>query len=233
MSTATIIPLEEIKHATAYSVSRCDTFDQCPAILMYRAMGYSDPKGPALARGIRIHDQGEAYLKNPKSQLPKAYKYFPEEMAMLRRKKAIAEGQVAFTRNWKETTWFAKNTYVRMALDALVLQKTKAKVIDYKTGRVYPKHRASMGLYALGTFKKYPSIQKVDVELWYLDIGEIDDLSFTRKRDEAELQQIWKERGEAVIAEREYPEKLNAYCKWCNFNVNNGGPCETGRVAKR
>lgn len=75
--------------------------------------------------------------------------------------------------DWEPTAWVGSTTWVRIKLDALVFEEdNSARVIDYKTGKKWGNeitHGQQCLLYAIGTFYRYPEIEAVQTELWYLD----------------------------------------------------------------
>ena len=70
------------------------------------------------------------------------------------------------------------------ATDAIVLpNEHSAIVIDYKSGKRFGnevKHAEQTQLYALNAVLRYPELEEVTTELWYLDVKELTAATFTR-----------------------------------------------------
>jgi hypothetical protein len=132
------------------------------------------------------------------------------------------------------------NTWVRIKLDAMIfITPTLGVVVDYKTGRKFgnePKHAQQAQLYQLGALLKYPELETVITEFWYLDQNEITKMRFKRKQGLS----YWKpfhERGLKMTTETDFPPKPNGYsCRFCPYGpkdtsnkwVNKSGDCKDG-----
>lgn len=190
-----------------------------------------DDKHP-LVRGIRIHNEAEAFVRGDIPMTPDL-KRFEDQFDDLRG--AFAEGRVivekdwGFDINWGECDWNDyDNIWTRLKLDALEwVDKHTARVIDYKTGKKYMnevKHMMQAQLYALGTFMRYPQVDLVQTEFWYLD--QASD-NFTKKvyhrKQMAKYLAIWNKRGLAMTSALDFPPKPSKYaCMWCDYGDNKG-----------
>ena len=217
---------------TAWSASRLSTFEACARIIFYQVVKKMRlPPKPAMARGTAIHQLGEDYLKGTVKELPSAYKYYAEPMMELRRAKATPEQELAFDATWQPTTWTAPDVWVRMKIDATVLKKTKARAIDFKTGREYAeKHADQLELYALALFAAYPGLKTVEAAPWYLDLDREDDPVYIfRRSEEMGLRGKWAARAKKLTDETEFKANPSfRWCKQCGYNKRNGGPCTDG-----
>jgi hypothetical protein len=244
-----IIPI--IPRITQGSHSRLGVFEQCKhrANLKYvqripepdRALRPGQTEH-ANDRGSRIHDNCELYVRNQAKLCAEAAKYFRPELDNLHerykrdRATVILEEDWAFTSNWESCDWGAKEAWLRMKLDALVfLSKIEAVAIDYKTGRKDGneiKHNEQTQLYQLGTFMKYPELEIVHTELWYLDQDELT--SMTYRRDQGlRFQRRWNERMNNMTSYEFTDEKTDANpsiftCKWCLYGPKGSGICKRG-----
>jgi RecB family exonuclease len=217
-------------------------FEQC----RYRAkLKYIDrvpePKRPlppgksehANDRGTRIHECAELFVKGGVELIEELHP-FKDRLTELRTQfsegKVELEGEWAFDNEWTPTAWASQTAWCRMKLDVLVNEGDYAKVIDYKTGRKHGnevKHAEQGQLYQLATFCRYPDVEVVDVEFWYIDQGPDQDMSmsYTREQGTRYIDKYHK-RGVAVTSAVEFPPNPNAYsCKWCPYL---GGACEFG-----
>lgn len=130
--------------------------------------------------------------------------------------------------------WLWVPTWLRLKLDALVfLHATHAVAIDYKTGRKFgneAKHAEQLYLYQLVTFLRYPKLEKVTTELWYLDQGfeHTTSQTFTRAQG-LRFRPAFDKRGTALTTCTEFPPNPSVHaCRWCQYGSWNGGQCQDG-----
>lgn len=120
----------------------------------------------------------------------------------------------------------------RCKLDAAVFwSDTEASVIDYKTGRIFGnevKHGEQMQLYQLNTFLRYPKLEVVHTELWYLDHAETRKQTFTRPQG-LRFKSNFDRRGRALTSCTTFPPNPNKFaCRFCEYGPWNGGQCQVG-----
>lgn len=228
---------------TSWSHHRIVHFEQCKKRAKYMFVDkIPEPDTPLREgqtetpsnRGQRIHKEAELYVKNG-GDLPAELSNFRLEFETLRELylegKCSVEGQWAFNDGWQPTGNFDKDTWIRMILDARVqLDTTHAVVIDYKTGKKSGnevKHADQMSLFQLGTFMRYPELETVTVELWYLDQDDLTRQVYTRAQGLRHLK-AWNRRGIAITTCEDFKPNANKYtCQWCRFGRKNGnGMCE-------
>ncbi len=126
-------------------------------------------------------------------------------------------------------------SWLRLKLDAMVMHsETHATVIDFKTGRKFGneiKHGEQLSLYQLVTFLRYPKLEHVTAELWYLDQkpGEnITSVQFTRAKG-LKYQSNFDRRGHKLTTATDFPPNPNVHsCQWCQYGPWNGGQCQDG-----
>ena len=128
--------------------------------------------------------------------------------------------------------WVWQDPWLRLKVDALVLHdETTATVIDYKTGRKFGnevKHAEQLQLYQLATFMRYPQLETVHAELWYLDQDEVTSQKYTRPMG-LRYREKFNRRGDAVLACTEFKPNPNKFtCKWCQYGPWNGKQCQVG-----
>jgi len=224
-----------------WSYSRWDVFNKC----RYRyelqfLQKLPQPSSIHLERGIDVHNKGEEYLDGTIKRLPVAYKQFGDEMRAIKKLGAKAEAGYAFTKSWQKTSatdW--SNCWLRIKIDAEVVSDDEVTLIDFKTGKPWPKATEEQSaLYAVGAFLLHPAVDMVETEFWYLDSGETVPYVYTRKQFPA-LKKKWAARGRELIAARQFPPTTNGYnCKYCPFRsdatLGNGqpGPCDAWKKAK-
>lgn len=184
-------------------------------------------------RGTRVHDSAEQFVGGTGPFVPEMKKFQTEfeHMRNLYRAGAVElEGEWGVDRNWEPTEW--RTAWQRAKLDALVhASDTEAVVIDYKTGKRYGnevKHGEQVNLYGLLTFLRYPKLERVHVELWYLDIDELTWRTFDRD-DALRFKAAFHRRGAALTDCEVWPPNPNKFsCQWCPYGPDGTGHCTVG-----
>lgn len=102
---------------------------------------------------------------------------------------------------------------------------------DYKTGKDggnEVKHAQQLQLYALVSFLRFPELETVDAQLWYLDIGETTSQVFTR--DQAlRFKRNYDKKGIDIVSCTSWPANPNKYsCQWCLYGPEHSGHCDVG-----
>ena len=126
----------------------------------------------------------------------------------------------------------AKDVWARIKLDAIVHEtETSARVIDYKTGKMFGNeiaHGQQALTYAIGSFFRYPHLEHVQTELWYLDQGETTLQAYTR--DEAmTFMPSLNQRALTMTSAVKFPPNPSSYsCKWCSYKKGDHPMCEWG-----
>lgn len=210
----------------SWSASRIFSYEDCPRRLKYRTLDkLPEPVGPPLVRGKRIHGEGEQYLKAKRAvKMPESFQYVEKELRALRKMKAIPEEQWGFTSEWKQINWY--DATIRMVLDARASRGSVMRVVDFKTGRPRAeKDESQVGLYAAGTFAMFPKIRTVVGQLWYLDLGEIVELRFSKKEALVE-REAWEKRAQKMLDDTKLEPTPGYACKYCVFGKSKGGPCK-------
>lgn len=125
--------------------------------------------------------------------------------------------------------------WLRLKLDAMVMHDERtATVIDFKSGRKFGnevKHAEQLQLYQLVTFLRYPKLETVFAELWYLDQKEGENLTsqkFMRSQG-LRFKPRFHQRGDALTTCDTWPANPSRFaCQWCQYGPWNGGQCQVG-----
>lgn len=241
-----------MNHIKAGSFSRLSVFQECPrrAELAYikKIPELDRGPGPLTApdgnkewhnvRGSRIHQLAEDYVKGCTGEtLPPELRKFKKELLELQKLhktgKIVTEQLWCFTKQWEVCDPDNReNIYFRMITDVTVFHtKNIVTSIDYKTGRRFGneiKHGQQSQLYQLGTFLRYPDVQEVTTEIWYLDIDEIASMEFTREQG-MRFFKHWNDRMETMYNETEFKPTPNGNsCRWCPYKPGKTGDCSVG-----
>lgn len=227
----------------SWSHSSLGNFEKCKQLAKFKQIDrIPEPERPlpegktehANDRGSRIHDHAELFVKGEHDkQIPEMRKFAVEfdHLRHLYSKGLVSlEGEWGVDKNWEPTDW--KTAWHRSKVDALVRpNKYEAIVIDYKSGKRFGnevKHAEQTQLYALNTVLRYPEIETVTTELWYLDVDELTSATYNRERI-LRFKAGFNSRGKRMTDATEFPPNPNLYtCQWCPYGPWNGGPCTVG-----
>lgn len=234
--SSTVTVMKKVPMLKAWSYSRLHDYDVCPAKAMYKhVIGLKEPAGPALERGIRIHQEAEDFLSGKTRKPPESFNEFQPLLMQLRKQKAMGERSICLNRMMKPVPWDAwEEVWLRVKLDALLLLKTKkAKVrcgwfYDFKTGKVYEDdHYDQLDLYALSVFAENEDVQELEGELWYVDQPGLIRLvrRYTRAVDLPRLTEKWLKRSLPLLSDRKFAPNPGDHCRYCHFRKSNQGPC--------
>lgn len=232
---------------SSWSHSKLTDFEKCKFLCWLKHdQKIPEPERPlppgktehANDRGSRIHDNCEQYVRGDiDAMTPEAEKFFGPPIDLLRvlyaEGKVSLEGEWGMNEDWEVAEW--KTAWLRLKLDVMVMiDETHAMVIDYKTGRKFGneiKHAEQLQIYQLVTFLRYPKLEKVTAELWYLDQPDGQNLTsqtFTRAQG-LRFKQNFHRRGHALTSCEDWPANPSVHtCKWCQYGPWNGGQCQVG-----
>lgn len=220
---------------SSWSISRLQVFEACAyrAKLQWLDKVPDETPRPAADRGTQIHQEAEDYVRG-KAGLTQNLRHFEPDLKAL--KTHFDEGRVtceeewAFDRQWNPTGW--KSGWLRLKCDAVChLDPTHLAVIDYKTGKRFGnevKHAEQLQLYALCALIRYPNVQQVTCELWYMDQNEL--ASFTLKRESVKKYlTLFDKRGLRLTDSTEFKANPNIHtCKYCPYSPAKQGNCAVG-----
>lgn len=226
-----------------WSFSRLQDFEACP----FRAKLKIIDKIPeperelrpgqtehANDRGTRIHEACELFVRGEGPFPPEAKHFEAELKSQAQRYKqglVSLEGEWGFNKNWEPVDY--KFAWLRVKADSVTfLTKEHAAVIDLKTGKRFGneiKHGEQLQLYSLAVFLRYPQIEHVTAELWYLDVNDLASLDIVRPTGLRFLKPFDK-RGRKMTEATEFPPNPNAHsCKYCPYHPARGsGDCPHG-----
>lgn len=223
---------------TAWSYSRYADYKQCPLMFKLKHIDKRRTTGsPAMQRGSDIHKEGENYLvapplkgkppAGPLKGVPATYQHFRDEMLQLRELKPLVEQQWGFTRDWKPTSWFGGDTWLRIVCDVVVLyEDNTVDLIDFKTGRKYDTNEEQVELFSCAPFIKYPNVEEVQTRLWYLDQAKDNEVLRTYTRADYEgIRKGWEKKIVPMFKDKRFAPTPNEKCRFCDFAKNKGGPC--------
>lgn len=220
-----------------WSYTALTTFEKCKfqafLRLVARIPQHSAPGSTASDRGIKIHNSAEQYLKGA-VELAAPLAHFSAEFTKLR--ELTKQGKVSIEQNWCfDRDWNVvdkANAVGLVKLDSFVhLSPTNGVVIDFKTGKKHGnevKHAMQGNVYQLAAFLRYPELQSVTVEFWYLDKNEITKKVHTRESGMRFFPNL-NQRIDAMLNCEEFPPNPNPVtCKWCPYGPGGTKHCTEG-----
>lgn len=229
-----------MKTIPSWSISRVQVFEQCKyrAALQWRDKIPDLQPKPAADRGTQIHSEGENYVKGD-GPFTDNLKYFKPDFAALathyQQGRVVCEEEWGFDRSWRVAPW--KSAWLRLKCDAVCfLTKQHAVVIDYKTGKRFGnevKHAIQLQLYAVCALIRYPELDTVTCELWYIDQNEL--ASFTMRRTQLKKYlQYFDKKGREFTEEVDFKPNPNIHsCKYCPYHPDKQGDCKFGVIVNQ
>jgi hypothetical protein len=225
---------------TRWSYSTWSSYEKCPYQVFLKQVERAPEVGDrsALERGIAVHKILEDIVNGTKSidalneetpGKPTKLPTWKAEVETLLDAGATAEDSFALSQSWTPTTWNAPDVWLRGKLDARALPK----IIDYKTGQVYPDHVYQAELYAVAEFARGAQHEEIAVEFWYLD-NDAEKSKNAKKtwtfklEDQPQRIAAWEHRTEAMLNDTVFPKRPGMHCKWCGYAKSRGGTCEAG-----
>ena len=231
----------ELGPVKTWSYSALKVFEECPQrTYLSRVEKQPEKSSAALDRGNAIHTLAEDYVQGVIDEMPKELKNHKKDFERLRQLYADGivevEGDWAVDLEWQPTGWFDDDCWGRIKLDVFVREdETSARVIDHKTGKKYPiPHTSQAQQYCIASFLRYPELQFIQAEFWYLDIKDETQhkliKSYTRDQAMLFLPKL-NERALAMTTCKEFLPKPSKYtCKWCPHNSEGNGSCGWSEV---
>lgn len=228
-----------------WSFSRMGDFEKCKYMAKLKYIDkIPEPPRPlkegqsehANDRGTRIHEAAEIYVKEPDVGLVPELKKFEDNFKNLKQLyqegKVILEQEWAIDKDWQPAAWSSETTWCRAKLDAFVrLDESNGIAIDYKTGKRFGnevKHGEQVQFYQLLSFLRYPELESIRVELWYLDLGEISAMTFTREQG-IRFFEGFNKRGISMTTCEDFKPNPNKFsCQWCPYSPKRSGHCAVG-----
>ena len=228
---------KELGLIPAWSHSTLKTFEAC-AYRSYiaKVKRIQEDWGPAAKRGSTIHKQAEDYVCDKIAELPESLKKFESEFTLLKHQfkegNVELEGEWGFTIEWEPCGWMAPDVWGRIKLDAILHETdTSARVIDHKTGRMFGNeisHAQQALTYAIGSFFRFPKLQHVQTELWYLDHGEVTRQAYTRDEAMVFMPSLHGRAITMPTATNFPPNPSRNTCRWCTYKNGENPPCQWG-----
>lgn len=208
----------ELKNAWSYSA--LTAYETCPRRFQLTRVTKQvvEPQTEATIWGNKVHKALELFAKGEKPLPPDLQKYERYVKKILSYEgKRVVEERIALDKNFRPTTWMAKDVWVRGIIDIGVVGSEKAYLLDWKTGKRRPDSN-QLKLFAALAFAIYPWVDKVTTGFIWLKSAEFDKEVFTRDQ----LPEIWDEffprldRLAISYRDDKWTPKPSGLCKnWC------------------
>lgn len=210
---------------TAWSYSRLKTYLQCPFKAKCQVIDkLKEPESPQQVEGNRLHKLLEDYLKRNSDEIPPELEVFGQDLADLRDCNPLSEHAVAFAEDLSVVGWFAKNAWLRVRFDVLLVTDDTAVVIDLKTGKRRSEDADQCELFAVAVMLMHPEVNEVTSELWYSKTGE-KPYAAHHRADLEKLKTKWIGKASMMLNDTDFLPTPNGLCGWCHFRKDNAGPC--------
>ena len=207
--------------------SKLDVFRECPAKFKYQFIEKL-PQRPseALERGSRVHANIEEYLNGWTSKLIEPADNWQEALDAIKTKNFKGEQPIGISREWKLLPdWFHKDTWLRVKMDAYVLEPKSICVIDFKTGKYKIPSTEQVELYALAGLSIAPHIEEARAEMWFLDTGDTYITIYTADQLRA-LRAKYEKEFDRLSNNDDWSPTPSSACRYCYCSKTKGGPCK-------
>lgn len=226
---------EEIKPIFRWSFSQWEAYQQCPAKWNYQSrmkLPRSEP-GPAAARGLRIHDGVEKFIKNEADELPAevAKRYIPiiQEFKNHENGDRYTEKKLAFDNDWRVCSPRDPTASCIAILDAArYTNDLMLHVAEWKSGKPKDTHGDQRKLYAMAGLLHWRA-PTVRVTTYYLEDTAPPVQLVAKETALPKLTELWDGRRNLMQKDEICGPRPGYYCTWCDYAASKGGPCQFGR----
>ena len=169
-----------------------------------KALGEGDSKDTATDKAL-AGTNGEAVLWLPlvdKIHAQQGDKYYEYKMSI--------------TTDKKPCDWFATDVWLRSIADVLIVNRTQATILDWKSGKVRD-NPSQMQIFAMMVMLHFPQVNTVKTSFVWLVYNQITNITFTRRM----LDGLWTALSPRFDALQDavdvgaFKAKPSALCNWC------------------
>lgn len=203
-----------------WSYSALTAFETCPKRYQLTRVTKQvvEKQTEATLWGNKVHKALELFAlgKQPLPEEMQEYGRYVEKILSYEGRRVVEE-RVALTKDFRPTTWMAKDVWVRGIIDIGVVGSDTAYLLDWKTGKHRP-DSDQLKLFAALAFAKYPWVSKVVTGFIFLKPKKFEKEKFTRKQ----LPEIWNDfmprlsRLAIASVEDKWVPKPSGLCRnWC------------------
>lgn len=210
----------------SFSNSSIKAYEQCPfKYKLTRINRLQEPAGDAANRGKEVHEKFEKALIGLHLPIEDAFAYWNPYLAELRQKQARPEVELGVDREWGPCGFSEAKVWLRGVMDVIYQDGTSIHVLDWKTGKERD-YADQLKLYATLLFATHPDIDRVTMEICYIDICKQQSYGEVSRNTFDELKTWVTDRITKIENDDVFAPKPSYGCKWCHFRKSNGGPCK-------
>lgn len=224
-----------------WSFSQWEAYNQCPAKWNFQSRMKLPrrPPGPAAARGLKMHDTVEQYIKGAPADVlhPDIKQKFIPILDAFRdhpNGDRYTEKKLAFDSEWYLCGPSSKHAACVAVLDAVRYLKPHAtdkgvlEIGEWKSGSPKDTHGDQRKLYAMFGMRAWLA-DEVRVTTYYLeDTAPPQRLVLASQTGFDKLKELWANRIDTMQRDQMCAPRPGLYCRWCDYAKSQGGPCQFG-----
>jgi RecB family exonuclease len=207
-----------VKNPT-WSFSGIKLFEQCPRKYYHLKVkkDYSEPPTDATSYGEEFHSAAEHYVEGT-AELPPHFEFARAALDKLKAMSGekLCEYEMGLTENLEPCAMDAPDVWWRGIADLVIMNGTKARVLDYKAGKnAKYADKDQLELMALAVFKHFPDVEEVDAALLFV-VAKAFIKGNYKRTDAPALWARWLQRYSripAAVANGVWNPKTSGLCK--------------------
>ena len=219
---------------TAWSYSSIKTFDQCPKKYFHLKVvkDVKDEPGEAADYGTAVHEAAELFITQG-APIPEKFAFMRPIVEPLAKKQGTkyAEIKIGVTSDLKPCGFFDKDVWYRGIADLLIVNGSKAWLVDYKTGKnAKYADMKQLDLLAGAVFIHFPKVETIKSALLYVVSQEMPRKTHQRE-NLATYMGVFDTQLESLSDAMDngvWNAKSSALCGWCPVQT-----CEHWRPRRR
>tara|TARA_Y100001937_G_scaffold29619_1_gene42664 strand:- start:445 stop:1113 length:669 start_codon:yes stop_codon:yes gene_type:complete len=167
-----------------WSFSRIKSFEQCPKQFYHLkiAKDYEEEQTSAMTYGTELHAVAENYVQHGED-IPRRFGFMKPVLDSLKNKKGkkYCEVRMGLTQNLSPCSFTSKQVWWRGIADLIIIDDTKAWVIDYKSSKSAKyADKGQLELMALSVFSYMPKIDTINAGLLFVVCKQLVKQVYTR-----------------------------------------------------
>jgi len=222
---------------TAWSYSSIKTFDQCPKKYYHLkvAKDVKDTPGEAADYGTAVHEAAELFITKG-APIPEKFAFMRTFVELLAKKQGtkyaeIKLGVAKVGDEFQPRGFFDKDVWYRGIADLIIVNGSKALLVDYKTGKnAKYADMKQLDLLAGAIFVHFPKVETINSALLYVVSQEMPKKTHYREHLAAYMSVFNDELGrlEGALGNGIWNAKSSPLCGWCPVEV-----CEHWRPRRK
>jgi len=209
---------------TAWSYSSIKTFDQCPKKYFHLKVvkDVKDEPGEAADYGTAVHEAAELFITQG-APIPEKFAFMRPIVEPLARKQGtkyaeIKLGVAKIGDEFQPRGFFDKDVWYRGIADLLIVNGSKAWLVDYKTGKnAKYADMKQLDLLAGAVFVHFPKVETINSALLYVISQEMPRKTHQRENLATYMSVFNTEldRLEGALENGIWNAKSSPLCGWC------------------